>query len=295
MSEKTCLILHRKSANRPEVKAAVKEVRRAGADLRVLVPFNKKEKPRVVREALACGTERIIAGGGDGTINAVANALIGDGTEKPLAELGILPLGTANDFARGCELPVDDLAACLQIACTRASRPIDVGRVNDRFFVNVASGGFGAEITATTPQQLKRALGGGAYALTGLVKATQLSPYHVHLEVPGEEVVEGRMLFMAVGNNRFAGGGFEVAGHSSMQDGLLDLTALLQGDGLEVSRLRAELDDPMNPGNRNVYYRQLREFTLRSAEKLHCNLDGEPYLKNNLHFSILPNHLHVVF
>jgi lipid kinase YegS len=295
MSEKICLVLHRKSANRPEIKDAVKAARKAGADLRVLVPFNKKEKPRVVREALERGAERIIAGGGDGTINAVANALIGDGAAKPAAELGIMPLGTANDFARGCGLPVDDLAACLQIACTRDARPIDVGKVNDRFFINVASGGFGAEITATTPQQLKRALGGGAYALMGLVKATQLSPYHVHLEVPGEEIVEGRMFFMAVGNNRFAGGGFEVAGHSSMQDGLLDLTALLQGEGLDLSRLRAEMDHPMSPDNRNVYYRQLREFTLRSEEKLHCNLDGEPYLKRTLRFSILPHHLQVVF
>ena len=295
MSEKICLVLHRKSANRPEIKAAVKQMRRSCSDLRVLVPFNKKEKPRVVREALARGAERIIAGGGDGTINAVANALVSDGKEPPQTELGILPLGTANDFARGCGLPVHDLKACLEIACTRDSRRIDVGRVNDRFFINVASGGFGAEITATTPQQLKSALGGGAYALMGLVKATQLSPYHVRLKVPGEDAVEGRMLFMAVGNNRFAGGGFEVAGHSSMQDGMLDLTALLQGEGLELSRLRTEMSDPMNPSNGNIYYRQLREFTLSSAEELHCNLDGEPYLKKKLRFGILPNHLKLVF
>ena len=109
MPEKNYLILHRKSANRPEVKAAVKAVRKTGVDLRVIVPFNKKEKPRVVKEALERGAQRIVAGGGDGTINAVANSLIGDGLRKPGTILGILPLGTANDFARGCELPLDDL------------------------------------------------------------------------------------------------------------------------------------------------------------------------------------------
>jgi lipid kinase YegS len=295
MSEKICLILHRKSANRPEIKDAVKAARKAGADLRVLVPFNKREKPRVVREALARGAERIVAGGGDGTINAVANALIGDGSEKPAAELGIMPLGTANDFARGCGLPVDDLAACLQIACTRASRPIDVGKVNDRFFINVASAGFGAEITATTPVKLKRALGGGAYALMGLVKAAGLSPYPVRLRVKGEEPATGQMLFMAVGNNRFAGGGFEVAAHSKMDDGLLDLTAVLQGSGLDLARLKGEMEDPFNRDNQNIFYRRFEKFTIESDNKLHCNLDGEPYLRKKLRFSVLPGHLKVVF
>jgi YegS/Rv2252/BmrU family lipid kinase len=203
MTEKTCLICHRKSANEPYVKAAVKAVRKQGVDLRVLVPFNKAEKPRVVQEALNRGAERIIAGGGDGTINAVANALIGDGKSKPTTELGIFPLGTANDFARGLGLPIDDLAECLRIACTRESRPIDVGVMNKRFFINVASAGFGAEITATTPVNLKKALGGGAYTLMGMIKALQLSPYTGQLLVPGEDPVEGSMLFMAVRRRRF--------------------------------------------------------------------------------------------
>ena len=90
---KICLILHRKSANRPEVKAAVKAVRRSGVDLRVRIPWNKKDKSLVVREALEAGAERLIAGGGDGTINAVCNALVGRGKSPPETELGVLPLG----------------------------------------------------------------------------------------------------------------------------------------------------------------------------------------------------------
>ncbi len=105
MTEKTVFVLHRKSANEEYIKEAVKTVRKEGHDFRVLVPFNKAEKPRIVREALEQGAERIIAGGGDGTINAVANALVGKGKSKPDVTLGICPLGTANDFARSCELP----------------------------------------------------------------------------------------------------------------------------------------------------------------------------------------------
>jgi lipid kinase YegS len=295
MSAKICLIVHRKSANEEAVKAAVKTVQKEGIDLRVLVPWDKKENLRIVRKALGKGVERIIAGGGDGTINAVVNSLVGEGRVRPKTTLGIMPLGTANDFARGCGLPLDDLTECLRIACTRAGRPTDVGKMNKRYFINVASAGFGAEVTATTPIELKKALGGGAYTLMGIVKAFQLSPYTGRLLVPGEEPVTGDMLFMAVGNNRFAGGGFEVANRASVDDGLLDLAVVSSGGGFSPAQLAAEIKDPMNPENTSVYYRQLAEFTIEADQKLHCNLDGEPVLKRQLNFSILPRHIKVAY
>ena len=295
MSEKTVFVLHRKSANEEYVKAAVKTVRKEGHKFRVLVPFNKKEKPRLVREALKKGAKRIIAGGGDGTINAIANALIKYGGENSDVTLGICPLGTANDFARGLELPTDNLAECLRIACTRDGRKIDVGVMNGRHFVNVASLGFGAEVTATTPIKLKKALGGGAYTLMGMVKALNLTPYPGQLLVPGEDPVEGGMLFMAVGNNHYCGGGFDIAPMAKLDDGLLDLTAILVDRGFNLAGIRDELENPMNPNNKHVYYRQLSEFTIKSEQKLHCNLDGEPIHEKQLKFSILPNRLQVAF
>jgi len=295
MHQQTCLILHRKSANEPYVKEAVKAIRKEGIELRVLVPFNKAEKPRVVREALERGADRIIAGGGDGTINAVANALIGKGKSRPSATLGILPLGTANDFARGCGLPRDDLTACLRIACMREGRPIDIGKMNKRFFINVASMGFGAEITATTPVELKKTLGGGAYTLVGLVKAMNLTPYIGRLLIPGQRPIEGNMLFGAVGNNHFAGGGFDIAPNAKLDDGLLDLTAIMQSPGFSLRELARELENPMNPENRFVAYRQLSKFTIDADQPLHCNLDGEPVSKKKLKFSILPGHLKVAY
>jgi YegS/Rv2252/BmrU family lipid kinase len=209
--------------------------------------------------------------------------------------LGVLPLGTANDFARGCGLPSDDHTECLRIACTRDARAIDVGKANNRFFINVASAGFGAEITATTPIELKKKLGGTAYSLVGLTKVFNLAPYTGRLLIPGEDPLDGEMLFMAVGNNRYAGGGFDVAPHAKVDDGLLDLAAVRHPRSINLTQLNRELEDPMNPGNEFLYYRQLPEFTIEADEKLHWNLDGEPVLKKRLTFSVLPQHLGVAY
>ena len=295
MSSDTCLILHRKSANELPVKEAVKHVRSQGIKLRVRIPWNKKDKPRVVKEALNAGATRIVAGGGDGTINAVANALVGKGKKAPRADLGVLPLGTANDFAHGLALPVDDLGRCLEIACTGKPKKIDVGQANGHNFINVTSGGFGAEITATTPVEMKKKLGGGAYTIMGIIKAFDLEPYKCRLLIPGEEPVEGAMLFMAVGNSRLAGGGFEVAPRALLDDGLLDLTAVLHGSGVDLARLAEEIETPDAPGNRILFYRQLAEFTIESDRDLHFNLDGEPNLTRSMTFSVLPQHLGVVY
>ncbi|WP_019028020.1 YegS/Rv2252/BmrU family lipid kinase [Colwellia piezophila] len=295
MAESTILVLHRKSVNEPYVKEAIKKVKKEGYDLRVLVPFNKSEKPRIVQEAINSGATRIIAGGGDGTINAVVNAIVGDGKIKPDLTLGILPLGTANDFARGCKLPVDDLAECLRIGCEREGREIDIGVLNGRNFINVASLGFGAEITATTPIKLKKALGGAAYTLVGMVKVMDLSSYECRVKIPGEAAIEGSMYFAAVANNHYAGGGFDIAPLSKIDDGLLDLVAIRADRGLQLKHIIKELEDPMNPDNIHIVYRQLAEFTIESDIKLHCNLDGEPMHKKILRFSIRPRHLKVAF
>lgn len=295
MTDQTVVVLHLKAAALPAVKEAIKAVTSEGYDLRVLVPYDGKEVPRIVREAMDRGAERIIAGGGDGTLNAIVDTIVAAGDDKPDVTFGVFPLGTANDFARGCGLPLDDLTECLRIACNADGHAVDVGVLNGRTFINVASLGFGAEITATTPAQLKKALGGAAYSLMGLVKAMNLTPYSGRVHVPGGEDLDGSVLFAAVGNNRFAGGGFEVAPHARLDDGLLDLCAIRIDRGIHLASIGQELSDPMNPDNVHVTYRQLERFTIESERELHCNLDGEPLQTTRLEFHVRPQHLNVAF
>jgi len=290
---KTCLVLHKKSCTRPEVKAAVKQVRESGIDIDVYIPWSRKDLRRFVRHAIKEGAQRIVAGGGDGTLNAVVNALI-QGEKHPKASLGILPLGTANDFAKGAGIDAKDLISALKLACTGSPTKIDVGRMNDQYFINVASAGFGAEVTATTRQDMKKLLGGMAYTIMGFVKAFKLEPYEGRLILPDGVVQEGSMLIMAVGNSRFAGGGYEVAPQASVTDGLLDIAVVsgLLSDNL--SRIVGELRDPMNPRNEHLLYRQLPAFTIETEKPLHVNLDGEPIQGNHFKFRCCPEALSVV-
>jgi len=284
---KALLILHRKSCARPEVREAVRQIRESGIDLEVRIPWGRRDIRRQLKEAATDKRMRIIAGGGDGTLNKVVNALLK--TRKPHAfTLGILPLGTANDFARGANIPLDDLPVALKLACTAKGQKVDIGQVNGEYFVNVASGGFGAEVTASTPQDMKRKLGGSAYTLMGLVKAFDFQPYEGRLILPDGTVEEGQMLIMAVGNNRFAGGGFDVAPKADLTDGLLDVAVLVQQLGANLAKIAAELADPLKEDNEYLRYRQLAAFVIETDRPLHINLDGEPIIASRFEFKTRP-------
>jgi len=295
MSKKarTCLILHKKSAARPEVREAVDHCSALGHDLQVLIPWRGRDRRAFIDRAIKDGCERIIAGGGDGTLNKVVNALLRKKRKTPVS-LGLLPLGTANDFAFGAGLPKDDLKACLEIAITGEATPIDVGRVNGRHFINVASGGFGAEITATTPQDFKKALGGAAYTLMGMAKAFSLKPHNAIFTADDGVSVETTMIAMAVGNNRFAGGGFEVAPKADMRDGLLDFSILTAATDLSPTAFAAELKNPFDENNRLLRYRQSRTLLVEADRPLHLNLDGEPVVDTRFTFDVLKHGLPVV-
>jgi hypothetical protein len=177
-SGSACLVLNGKSASREDVRAAVRAVRDEGADLEVRVTWEAGDAERFAREAAEEGVGLVVAGGGDGTINQVAIGLVkrrnADAT-APSPSLGVLPLGTANDFAHSCGIPLEPLAA-LRLAVGAADARVDVGRANDRFFVNVATGGFGTQVTVATPPELKKLLGGAAYFLTGLTHFSAIRP-----------------------------------------------------------------------------------------------------------------------
>jgi diacylglycerol kinase family enzyme len=128
----------------------------------------------------------------------------------------------------------------------------------------------------------------------GLVKAANLQPTQARVLLPDGEVVAGEILVMAVGNSRFAGGGFEVAPKADLSEGLLDLVALGNPSLAKLGQLIDELADPSGEGHQTFFYRQLDRFVLETDRPFHINLDGEPFINRRFEFDVLNSGVQVV-
>ncbi|MDF2488155.1 MAG: putative lipid kinase YegS-like [Pseudomonas sp.] len=276
---KAMLILHGKQALNEDVRAAVGTVRELGWTLDVRVTWEGGDAQRLVGEALAAGYTHIVAGGGDGTLRDVAEAMGLAGTS---ASLVLLPLGTANDFAKAAGVPLEPLAALLLLDAP--ARPVDLGRVGDQLFLNMATGGFGTQVTANTSEDLKKVLGGAAYLFTGLSRFSELQAASVELHGPDFQW-SGDLLALGIGNGRQAGGGHVLCPEARVDDGLLDVS-ILPAPQEVVGALRDLL-----AGDGLFVRTRLPWVEIRSAQGLDINLDGEPLQGDSLRFEAVPGGL----
>ncbi|WP_373387891.1 lipid kinase YegS [Pseudomonas alcaligenes] len=275
---KAWLILHGKQAQNEEVRAAVLALRERGWQLAVRLTWEGGDAARLVQEALDAGYSTLIAGGGDGTLREVAEALALAGGQ---ASLALLPLGTANDFCRAAGIPLLPAEALALLECE--PRPIDLGEVDGQLFLNMATGGFGSRVTANTSEELKKLLGGAAYFLTGLTRFSEVHSAFGRFRGP-DFAWEGDFLALGIGNGRQAGGGHVLCPQARVNDGLLDicivpapqdvvgtLGTLLSGGvlGLETVSLSA----------------RLAWLEVEAPEGLDINLDGEPLESRHLRFA----------
>ncbi|AZC19788.1 lipid kinase YegS [Pseudomonas sp. CMR5c] len=286
MSErKALLILHGKQALNEQVRAAVEARRAAGWELAVRLTWEAGDAQRLVGEALAAGYRRLVAGGGDGTLRDVAQALAD--AQSPCS-LVLLPLGTANDFARAAGVPLEP-AAALDLLDVPA-RPIDLGEVDGEVFLNMATGGFGSQVTANTSEDLKKVLGGVAYLFTGLSRFAELSAAYGELQGPDFHW-HGELLALGIGNGRQAGGGHELCPQALADDGLLDVSILPAPQDL-VGTLKNLLAGGMAIDKLFVRTR-LPWVEIKASRGLDINLDGEPLQGDRLRFEVRPAALQV--
>ncbi len=295
MNSKTRLLLNGKKAGLKEVRDAIAAVRQSYPELEVRVTYEAGDIQRLLREAIAEGVGRIIASGGDGTVNEVADAWINfanDEDSQYELEVGIFPLGTANDFARACDIPLD-LTEALTLAVSGNSVAVDVGKANERYFINVASGGFGAEVTVDTPVELKNFLGGGAYTLTGLVKAVGFTPYTGTLTTQ-EGSFPGAMIVGAICNGRQAGGGQVLAPQAVINDGLLDVMMIANFAAENLAQVIREIKN-LSPEGEFATLIQEPWVEIESEQKIiPFNLDGEPYRAKKIRFEAVPSAIKLV-
>jgi diacylglycerol kinase (ATP) len=212
----------------------------------------------------------VIAAGGDGTINEVVNGLA---EQEYRPKLGIIPTGTTNDFARALHIPRDVVAAT-EIIVQGDTIPVDIGRINDKYFINIAGGGRLTELTYEVPSKLKTMIGQLAYYLKGIEMLPSIRSTEVSIEYDGK-LFEGEAMLFLVGLTNSVGGFEKLAPDSSINDGLFSLLILKKtnlADFIRIATLAIRGEHVNDP---HVIYTQANRIKVHSNEKVQLNLDGE--------------------
>ena len=288
MSKKVQLILNGKAAGNDTLRAAVSRQQAIGHTIEVRVTSEKGDARRFASETGE--VDLLIAAGGDGTLNEVVHGLM-DLPEAARSVLGMVPLGTANDFAAACGIardPEQALALCLEGRAV----PVDVGKANEHWFLNAASIGFGAEITATTPPELKHLLGPAAYAVMGAILAMNVHHYRGRLTLPNREIT-GSGPVAIVGNGRQAGGGVQVTPRARIDDGLLDVLAVRNIPAMALLTAARELQE-LSPDGEYISYWQTPWAEAHTEEAIPVNLDGEPMQFSNVRYEAVPRAIRLI-
>ncbi|MEF9977044.1 MAG: lipid kinase YegS [Stenotrophomonas sp.] len=289
------LILNGKSAGDDAVRDAVASLREAGVRLDVRVTWEHGDAERCVAEAIADGVDTVIAGGGDGTLSEVAAALAHrDETADALPSLGLLPLGTANDFASAAGIPTESEAA-LQLVRDSLAAPIDLLKLDangeTHWAANLASGGFGTEVTTETHEGLKKLLGGLAYVLTGLSKLGRIEPLQATLRGPGFDW-SGEFIALGIGNGRQAGGGQTLCPDALVDDGLLDVSIVPPLEGELLATFGTAVAEGKEAAlDRVAVRRALSWVEIEATQPLTLNLDGEPVEAMTFRIECMPKRL----
>lgn len=267
------VILNGKKADLPAVRRAIGSVRDDGHRVDVRVTWEGGDAARFAAEALDDDVDVIVAAGGDGTVNEVVNGIF-QVTENPKPAMGVMPLGSANDFSRGCGIAAGNPTRALRFAATGKAHPIDVARLNDGYFINSAVIGFGAEVTFRTSERMKKTIHGAAYGITGFLTALKGTVYSGIVKTP-EETRKGSTLFAALSNGVQAGG-FQLAPRAKLDDGLLDLFSV-PNFGMEqipvIMRDLRGLKRGVEP--KFIRYEQLEWLEVTADREIPISPDGE--------------------
>jgi lipid kinase YegS len=288
ITKKIQLILNGKAAGNDAFRTAIVQQWAVGHRIKVRVTRKEGDARRFAAEA--GDADLLIVAGGDGTLNELVHGLM-DLPKAARPALGVLPLGTANDFASGCGIPRDPeqaLALCLE------GQPvaIDVGKANEHWFLNAASVGFGAAVTATTPPELKRLLGPAAYTVMGAILAMNVHHYRGRLTLPDREIT-GSGPVAIVGNGRQTGGGVQVTPRARIDDGLLDVLVVRQIPPIALLTAARELQE-LSPDGEYISYQQTPWAEVYPEEAIPVNLDGEPVRFTNVRYEAVPRAIRLV-
>ncbi len=236
-----------------------------------IVPY-RIERGRDIIEALDYidkSYSYILVAGGDGTVDSVLNAMMKKGIKLPIA---ILPVGTANDFGKFIEMPQNVTEACKRIVKSKP-QPVDIGKINNKYFINVASTGLFTDISQKTDVHLKNAIGKLAYYIKGLEELPNFRKLKVNI-TSKEYNYDGEMYLLLLFNGKTAGN-LNLATKADIQDGMLDLILFKAVPVIELLPLFLKVLRGDHLDSEKVVYFKTNDVLIECDEDIVTDIDGE--------------------
>jgi diacylglycerol kinase (ATP) len=249
-------------------------LRQALGHLDIVMTAAEGDAERAGREAGERGYTHVLVGGGDGTLNEVLNGLASVPGALDRTILGVLPLGTGNDFAAALALPEDPEEAAERFLRGWVRR-VDLARASGRVFVNASAGGFIAETSDHVDGRLKTLAGRFAYLIGGAQALVEYEPVDAVARVEGRTVFEGPLQMFAVSNGPTIGGGHRIAPAARIDDGLLELCLVRAMPLVPFLALLARVSEGAHLEDEHVVAARGREIELTFGRTLKINTDGE--------------------
>jgi len=245
-------------------RSRVEELTR-GAVLRATSQTGEAEA--IARRAVSDGYAKIVAAGGDGTINEVVNGLAGTN-----AALGLLPMGTMNVFANELGLPAGNLDECWEVICAGRTRAIDLPNANGKHFVQLAGIGLDAQAVKETSVAFRRSFGPLSYIISAAQIASRPPP---RLTIESADIVTPEGSFVLVGNGRLYGGPFPFFKRALIDDGLLDVLVFKRIGYLEIIRYLQDVIFSPSITMPEIEYFQTAHLRVSSEDEVPVEVDGE--------------------
>src|SRR5438477_6362635 len=244
------------------------------------------EAEALARRAVEDGFARIVAAGGDGTVNQVANGIAGSN-----CALGILPMGTVNVFAMELGLPSNDLALCWDVVEAGNIRLVDLPSANQKYFVQLGGVGLDAQVVKETTLAFKRSLGPLSYLISAAQIAARRPP---KLFIESENTPVDEASFVLIGNGRLYGGPFPFFKRAVIDDGLFDVVVFKRLGYLEIIKYLQNVVFSSEIRAPEIEYFQTRRLRITSEQDVPLELDGELAGSCPVEFQIQQKALHVL-
>ncbi|WP_422659793.1 diacylglycerol kinase [Paenibacillus sp. EC2-1] len=286
-------LIYNPTSGREEMKRRLADILQrldnAGIETSCHATTGEGDATLAAAEAVERGYDLIIAAGGDGTLNEVINGMA---EKENIPPLGVFPLGTTNDFARALGIPKNWEEYC-DLVIRNVTRPIDLGKANDRYFINIAGGGTLTELTYEVPSKLKTMIGQLAYYLKGLEKMVSLTPQELIIKANGQEMIHDEFMVFLIANSNSVGGFEKLAPGASIDDGLFDVIALRKCNLAEFVRVVSLALRGEHINDKKVIHFRTDYMEVVSPGPVQLNVDGEFGGVLPGTFRNLPQHLRI--